>query len=221
MGTQRQYTETTELWEATEQLGLLAASRAHMSLGEATNTEDYVHVPHAALAALLASRAAQPRAAPSEAEVTERLRPFMERALEELDDTQRHHFSPFTPEARRRMRAACAALDSGAASTRAVPLADRLARLQAAHDQLEAQSELLQAEREAADEEYDAYDVYERDGSTELHLAAVQLWDGAFALRGWMAELEGRALSPRAQLLELLRAAREAGQDVLVYHHVG
>jgi hypothetical protein len=196
------------------------ASGTQVSLGEGEDTEDYVHVPHAALEALLASHrgaAAQPRAAPSEAEVNSRLQPFLRRALKELDFS-RDYGEPMPAAARKRVSAARAALSSDAASTRAMPLADRAARMQTAYDELEAQSEQLR--RAAANIRYDIGDRVQEDGSTELHLAAVQLHDGLHSLRGWVAELEGRALSPRAQLLELLRAAHEAGQDVLVYHEV-
>jgi hypothetical protein len=217
-----QYTETTELWEAAQDLGVTKAG-ARVTIGEGQMFEEYVHVPHAALAPLLASRAA----AHPQAEASNRLAPMLRDALDELDLTRKSVYGRQCAAAHKLVRDARATLANGAASPRAMPLADRIARMAAAAEELEATYEEQRHVDSSDDGGYDPYYDY-TDGDSErmddaalcLHMAAVKLDDALHAARGWAAQVEGRAPTQRAALLALLRAAAEAGQDVLVYHQV-
>jgi hypothetical protein len=241
-----QYTETTELCEAAQGLGVTEAG-ARLTLGGKrmfeeeeeqedrphrvfwAQTEEFVRVPHAALALLLASRAAAPPEPLSEAEASERLAPMLRDAVDELDLTRKGIHGRQCAAAHKLVRDARATLANGAASPRAMPLADRIARMAAAAEELEATYEEQRHVDSSDDGGYDPlYD--DSDGDSErmddaalcLHMAAVKLEDALHAARGWAAEAEGRAPpTQRAALLALLRAAAEAGQDVLVYHQAG
>jgi hypothetical protein len=221
-----QYTETTELWEAAQGLGVTDAGE-RVTIGEGQMFEEFVHVPHAALAPLLASRAAAQPQALSEAEASNRLAPMLRDALEELDLTRKSIYGRQCAAAHKLVRDARATLANGAASPRAMPLADRIARMAAAAEELEATYENQRHMDSSDDGGYDPYYDY-TDGDSErmddaalcLHMAAVKLDDALHAARGWAAQVEGRAPTQRAALLALLRAAAEAGQDMLVYHQV-
>ena len=218
-----QYTYTTELWEAAQPLLRDAAGceRAAQT-DDPTSSDEYVLVPHAALDAVLAAPGAKPDPPPSDAELSARLQPFLRKALEQL--------SPQRTSSSGRRLSGTARRDIGNARTaitrlaeqRGVALAERLARIKQVLGDLEAQRAVAE---QLADEHLRSCDIYDDPGDCYdstycLRDAEVQLEDALIAAKDWIAEKEGRTAPPRTQLLELLRAAQDAGEDVLVYHSV-
>ena len=212
-----QYTETTELWQAVQELLLDAPGcRRAGQNDEVTNSKDYVLVPHEALEGVLSGRGALAPPPLSDAELWARLLPCVDKALAKLrwrrdPDGYEQGASP-----RRAMLLARNAL-TAATTQRATPVADRVAQIRLAYEELERVREEAEAYEDECDMEADPYEYY---GAAELRYASVQLEDALHGARAWLPEQQGLAATPRAQLLELLRAAHDAGQDVLVYHNV-
>jgi hypothetical protein len=210
---------------------------ACVTIGEGESFESFMHIRHASLAPLLARSAAAPLPALTERAAYERLAPMLARAVEHLDLRRTYsHNKRHCAAERRLVSDAKAALLSGAASARAMPLADRVQRMAAQADAMEAQyAALRELPRGSDEEDYDDSGMFDYYGISAdppalgryddaglcLHLAAVYLGDALHAARGWEAEMEGRALSVAGQLEALLREAHAAEQDVLVCHNVG
>ena len=240
--TNAQYTETTELWEAAQDLAVDAEC---VTIGEGESFESFMHIRHALLAPLFsadataaAAAAAQP---PRPRALTERaayarLAPMLAVAVGHLDLKRTHSHKRHCGAERRLVADARAALLAGAASARDMPLADRIARMERQAEAMEARHNELRTMPAGSDEEeeddsgmFDYYGISAGppmlgrygDAGSCLHLSAVYLGDALHAARGWLAEIEGRAMSEADKLLALLREAHAAEQDVLVYHNVG
>ena len=215
----RQYEDTTELWTAAQALD--AAGSAELTFG---GERTLLRLPHGALAALLRGGGAAP-AALTEAAATAQLAPMLADALGKLDlgrcGTMGRRVSG---EERATVRAARATLAAGAASTRAMPLAERIQRLERAVAELEVRGR--NGEVTLLDEsDGDAFDCYDAPPRIDevglvMHAAAVRLDDALYAARCWLQQVEGVAPTVQAQLQALLGAAHAAGQDVLIYHNV-
>ena len=216
-----QYTDTTDLWEAAQALLLSAEGcRRAGQTDVPESSHQYVLVPHAALDAVLVTPGAQPEPPLSDAQLAERLQPFLRNALYKLD--------PQLNSSGRRPSAGTKRIIDAARNAivrlmgqRGIAFSERLACIQQVLDSLLARSAEMRQQLEQ-DQEREDYNPrwYSGDSIFTLRSAEVQLEDAISGARIWLREREGRTVPPRTQLLELLRAARDGGEDVLVYHNV-
>ena len=211
------------MWEAAQPLLRNAAGcRRAGHADDATSMSLYVLVPHAALDAVLAAPGAKPDPPPSDAELAARLQPFLRKALEALSPQRVNSGGRRLSGTARRAIATARTSITRLTEQRGMALAERVVRIQKVLGELEAQHAEA---KELADEHLRSCGIYddpgeEYDAIYSLRGAEVQLEDALFAAKKWTEEKEGRTAPPRTQLLELLRAARDAGEDVLVYHNV-
>jgi hypothetical protein len=207
--------------------------------GDPEGEEIWLHVPHAALAAVLAAPAAAPPPALTEAAALAKLRPLLDRVSgcfdKNIDDYGDSDERGRPQPARRPLRRHPLVLRqrdafrNSSGSTRPMSLVDRVARMQLDYDALYQMEDDFQhneipggasdddcGEQRWERREREAVDM---EGRRLLH-ARIALQDALDDARQWLDEVTGKSVSPLAALLTLLREAYAAGQDVLVYHSV-
>ena len=245
-GNGRRNTERTSLLDKVEEVvkeGERTGVDSVRVYGDPEGEEIWLHVPHAALAAVLAVPAAAPPPALTEAAALAKLRPLLDRVSgcfdKNIDDYGDSDERGRPQPARRPLRRHPLVLRqrdafrNSSGSTRPMSLVDRVARMQLDYDALYQMEEDFQRNEisgGASDDDYGERrwecaqerrerEAMEMEGRRLLH-ARIALQDALDDARQWLDEVTGTSVSPLAALLTLLREAYAAGQDVLVYHEV-